>query len=504
MATLADALQRYNLTGPGTREASLAMMPFASLLRLGQARPATEKAALISDSIPSILIKVRSIITDIVRSFTQINDEKDKQRLITDRIQRIEAENRLEAGAPQEAEEQIEVEERRPEEGFGSILARMLYSIGRVASSIARTALQAVESIVRFSRRIAIRAIPGVGLLATATGALRALDAVREGRTAAEGYREGRESVFGTFTNWLFGESSETRSRMGGQPQEYTGSRGVRGDERTAMQFFMSQGWTMAQAAGIVGNLIQESSLDPSRLNPRENAQGIAQWTPTGGRQQRIEQYLGRPIREASFEDQLRAIQWEFTTTEANAANRLRATTTPEEAATVVDQFYERSRGTERGIRIDHARRLFQAGQQNRQERGSSETPQTTSTELPPGPQMVPSSGSQAQIPTSTSVTPTPASAPGLSPASVQPSPTQPTPSTPSTTPPISQIPQTPQATPLAAPEPPALPRQQSSAGNPQQIAEFPVEIRRNQALASAAAREIHHVLVAVQPVHYT
>ena len=365
------------------------------------------------------------------------------------------------------------------------ILARMLASIGRVASSIARTSLQAIEAIIRFSRRIAIRAIPGVGLLATATGALRALDAVREGRTAAEGYREGRESVFGTFTNWLFGQSNETRVRENQerQSQEYTGSQGTRGDERTAMQFFMSQGWTMAQAAGIVGNLIQESSLDPTRLNPRENAQGIAQWTPVGNRQQRIEQYLGRPIRQASFEEQLRAIQWEFTTSEAPAANRLRATTTPEEAAAVVDQFYERSRGTERGIRINHARRLFQSGQQNRQERGSSETSQTTisESESPPGPQMVPTSTPQAQSPT-----PAPATSPQMV-----------TPSAPQTrTPP----------TPPTQPTPPTAPqsRQHSSAGVPQQIAESPIESRRNQTLASARVRENHHVLVAVQPVHYT
>ena len=448
MATLADALQRYNLTGPGAREASLAMMPFASLLRLGQSRSATERSFLKSDSIPSILIRARAIITDMVKSLTQINGEKDKQRIISDRIQRIEAENRLEAGSPEQFKNQ-EGEENKPEDT--SILAGILASLGQLIRNmirrifqVTRSVTQAIRSVVDFSRRLAVRAIPGVGLLASAIGAFRAIDAVREGRTAGEGYREGRESVFGTFTNWLFGQSNETRVRENQerQSQEYIGSQGVRGDERTAMQFFMSQGWTMAQAAGIVGNLIQESSLDPTRLNPRENAQGIAQWTPVGNRQQRVEQYLGRPIRETSFEDQLRAIQWEFTTSEAPAANRLRATTTPEEAAAVVDQFYERSAGTERGIRINNARRLFQAGQQNSQERRSSETTQTTS-ESPPGPPVVPSSASPtppAQPASQSSPAPAPpAPAPPASQSSPAPAPPAPAPPAPTAEPPRQQ-----------------------------------------------------------------
>lgn len=484
MATLADALQRYNLTGPGAREASLAMMPFASLLRLGQSRSATEKSFLTSDSIPSILIRARAIITDMVKSLTQINDEKDKQRIISDRIQRIEAENRLEAGSPEQYKNE-ESKENKPEDT--SILAGILASLGQLIRNmvrrvfqVTRSVTQAIRSVVDFSRRLAVRAIPGVGILASAIGAFRAIDAVREGRTAAEGFREGRESVFGTFQNYLFGGTSETRAQREGQPQEYTGSQGVRDNERTAMQFFMSQGWTMAQAAGIVGNLIQESNLDPTRLNPRENAQGIAQWTPVGNRQQRIEQYLGRPIRQASFEEQLRAIQWEFTTSEAPAANRLRATTTPEEAAAVVDQFYERSAGTERGIRINNARRLFQAGQQNRQERGSSETPQTTipESESPPGPQMVPTSTPQAQPPT-----PAPTTGPQMVPPSAPQTQTPPSPPT---------VPTVPQSS------------QHSPAGVPQQIAESPIESRRNQALASARIRENHQVLIAIQPVHYT
>lgn len=46
-----------------------------------------------------------------------------------------------------------------------------------------------------------------------------------------------------------------------------------------AMNFFISKGLTRVQAAGIVGNLMHESSgLDTRALNKNENAIGLAQW----------------------------------------------------------------------------------------------------------------------------------------------------------------------------------------------------------------------------------
>ena len=111
-----------------------------------------------------------------------------------------------------------------------------------------------------------------------------------------------------------------------------------------ALSYFVSQGWSREQAAGIVGNLIQESRLNPRALNTNENAQGIAQWTPNGERQARIAQFLGKPILQATFEEQLAAVHWELSNGERAAGQRLRSAVNVEQATDTINQTYERSR----------------------------------------------------------------------------------------------------------------------------------------------------------------
>lgn len=128
---------------------------------------------------------------------------------------------------------------------------------------------------------------------------------------------------------------------------------------RIAFEFFVARGWTREQAAGIVGNLIQESGLRPNAYNSREGAQGIAQWR--NDRVSRFESRYGTSVRNATFEQQLDYVHHEMTAgTEQRAGTRLRAATTADQAARVVDQFYERSAGTERGIRAINADRVLQ------------------------------------------------------------------------------------------------------------------------------------------------
>ena len=119
---------------------------------------------------------------------------------------------------------------------------------------------------------------------------------------------------------------------------------------RVAYDYFIAQGYPPSAAAGIVGNLIQESGIRPTALNASENAQGIAQWTPNGDRAGRVSQFLGRSIRDASLQDQLRAIHWEMTNPSAGdsqarqAGQRLRdPNITVSQAADIFNQYYERS-----------------------------------------------------------------------------------------------------------------------------------------------------------------
>jgi hypothetical protein len=132
-----------------------------------------------------------------------------------------------------------------------------------------------------------------------------------------------------------------------------------------AFDFFIKQGWTPEQAAGIVGNLQAESGKelnikavgDKDKKTGEFKAFGIAQFHPE--RQELFKKKFGKDIRESTFEEQLQFVQHELETTEKPAADKLRRTKTVEEAATVVDVEYERSSGIHRQKRIANAQQLL-------------------------------------------------------------------------------------------------------------------------------------------------
>jgi len=126
-----------------------------------------------------------------------------------------------------------------------------------------------------------------------------------------------------------------------------------------AFDFFIKQGWTPEQAAGIVGNLQAESGkeLNIKAVGDNGKAFGIAQFHPE--RQELFKKKFGKDIRQSTFEEQLQFVQHELETTEKPAADKLRQTKTVEEAATVVDVAYERSSGIHRQKRIANAQQLL-------------------------------------------------------------------------------------------------------------------------------------------------
>ena len=82
-------------------------------------------------------------------------------------------------------------------------------------------------------------------------------------------------------------------------------------------------------------------------------AYGIAQWHPP--RQKDFTKTTGKDIRGSSLQDQLTFIDWELNNTERNAGRHLKAAKTAEEAAWVMDEYYERSTGAHRQNRINNA-----------------------------------------------------------------------------------------------------------------------------------------------------
>lgn len=94
------------------------------------------------------------------------------------------------------------------------------------------------------------------------------------------------------------------------------------------------------QAAGLVGNLVHESGQDLNPWGPSGDngtAWGTAQW-----RLDRLDRLKKRPDYQ-TVEGQQAFMREEFDTTERKAWQALQAATTPEEAATAVNRFYERS-----------------------------------------------------------------------------------------------------------------------------------------------------------------
>ena len=106
------------------------------------------------------------------------------------------------------------------------------------------------------------------------------------------------------------------------------------------IDFFMKQGWTRAQAIGIVSNLMQESDLNPNAVGDNGKAFGLAQWHPD--RQADFMKWAGKDIRAASEQEQLAFIQHELTKgSRKGAGDRLRAATASTQAAGIVSQYYE-------------------------------------------------------------------------------------------------------------------------------------------------------------------
>jgi hypothetical protein len=131
----------------------------------------------------------------------------------------------------------------------------------------------------------------------------------------------------------------------------------VQSREQQAMQYYIDRGYTPEQAAGIVGNLTNESGLNPSIVNPNDagpgrDSEGIAQWN-----RERLTNLQGfaadRGTSYQDFETQLAFVDHEMRGTgnfgggsERAAYNRLVATNDPTNAAVAFSK-YERYEGHE-------------------------------------------------------------------------------------------------------------------------------------------------------------
>lgn len=130
---------------------------------------------------------------------------------------------------------------------------------------------------------------------------------------------------------------------------------------KTAYNFFISKGLTPFQAAGVVGNLLQESSLDPMASEYGGGpGRGIAQWS-VGGRWATLTSYAAnRGVSRWALTTQLDFVWHELQGGGYGLAD-LKATTNVTQATIVFQNQYEICGTCAQTTRINYAKQVLAA-----------------------------------------------------------------------------------------------------------------------------------------------
>lgn len=133
---------------------------------------------------------------------------------------------------------------------------------------------------------------------------------------------------------------------------------------RTAFNYFVSKGLTKTQAAGVVGNLMQESSVRPTAVEYGGGpGRGIAQWS-IGGRfntgSKSLTAYASaRGLNKWALQTQLDFIWYELATVGGYGLTELRAAGTIDAAVTAFQNKYEICGTCAKAKRLEYARQAL-------------------------------------------------------------------------------------------------------------------------------------------------
>ena len=131
-------------------------------------------------------------------------------------------------------------------------------------------------------------------------------------------------------------------------------------NDEAAFDYFVGKGLTSFQAAGIVGNLDQESQVDPTAVQAGGPGRGIAQWS-VGGRwdtyaNDNVLSYAGtQGESSSSLTLQLAFIWYELTTFSSYGLSELRASTNVTDATIAFETYYEGCGTCDQSTRIADA-----------------------------------------------------------------------------------------------------------------------------------------------------
>lgn len=142
---------------------------------------------------------------------------------------------------------------------------------------------------------------------------------------------------------------------------------------RVAMDYFVKQGRTVDQAAGMVANIEAESGgmsvdvVSGKRRGDSGSAYGVGQWR--GDRQTHFQSLYGKPMQGSSLMEQLRYYNDEFGAYETGADKKLRQSKSAYEAGANVSRYFERpadeaGQAHSRGSRAENLAAAYKASQQ--------------------------------------------------------------------------------------------------------------------------------------------
>jgi MYXO-CTERM domain-containing protein len=137
-------------------------------------------------------------------------------------------------------------------------------------------------------------------------------------------------------------------------------------NDQTAYDYFVGKGLTNFQAAGIVGNLDQESGVDPNSVQQGGPGRGIAQWS-VGGRwdtdaNDNCIWYAGQQGQSStSLTLQLDFIWYELTTFSGYGLAALRASTNVTDATVAFETDFEGCGTCDQSTRISYAQGVLNA-----------------------------------------------------------------------------------------------------------------------------------------------
>jgi len=182
--------------------------------------------------------------------------------------------------------------------------------------------------------------------------------------------------VFGIF---LDGKSSQLPLILGSIPKIEQGYESSQTDEdlegatleEKAFLYLISDdqhAYTPIQAAGILGNLIHESGLNPRQVSkvPGEDSYGIAQWNPAVGRKQELFEWCKlNKLDPSSLIGQLKFIKYDLDKNSDQyridkTLGDLQNATTIETACKIFEKRYERPKAGSTQARLDEAIKIYE------------------------------------------------------------------------------------------------------------------------------------------------